>query len=245
MKHHKRWHVYENQIKELIQEHSSNNKVAKAILGKDADFKEIDLLRKYVSTIRNFGIRNALSSIDVDHKTAKHLWHEIRDKDGKKLGNAFIKNPDFKEQQEKSFEEILQKTLNSIDKHLENKVEPIEVNNDIIFNSCLFDSLVITDVHIGMNPNPNGFSLYGGKWDENEIEERLKLLCSFIIKNKKSNEIVVFELGDFMDGWDGETVRKGHKLPQNMDNEKAFDVGLSFKIRLTDFLVQNYQINYQ
>jgi hypothetical protein len=43
-----------------------------------------------------------------------------------------------------------------------------------------------------------------------------------------------------MDGYDGETVRKGHSLPQNMDNEKAFDVGLSFKINLIDALAPYY-----
>ena len=100
--------------------------------------------------------------------------------------------------------------------------------------------LVFTDVHIGMNPNPNGFSLYGGKWDENELQERLELMVKETIKNSKSNKLIIFDLGDFMDGWDGKTVRREHDLPQNMDNEKAFDVGLSFKIQLIDNLLQYY-----
>lgn len=104
----------------------------------------------------------------------------------------------------------------------------------------LFDRVVFSDVHIGMTTNQNGYSLYGGKWDEEEIENRLNILIEHIIINKKSNTLIVDELGDFVDGWDGETVRKGHSLPQNMDNEKAFDVAFNFKIKLLDSLAPYY-----
>lgn len=104
----------------------------------------------------------------------------------------------------------------------------------------LFDRAVYTDVHIGMTPNVDGYSLYGGKWDEEEINERLESLINKILLEQKSNTLYLDELGDFMDGWDGETTRKGHALPQNMDNQKAYDVGLSFKIRLIDALIQHY-----
>ena len=103
-----------------------------------------------------------------------------------------------------------------------------------------FDRLVYTDVHIAMNPNANGFSLYGGKWDEEEIEERLKVMINHTLENKEGARLFIDELGDFMDGWNGETTRKGHALPQNMDNEKAFDVGLGFKIKLIDSLAPHY-----
>ena len=110
------------------------------------------------------------------------------------------------------------------------------MNIHVLLNELfvLFDRLVYTDVHIGMTTNENGFSLYGGKWDNEEIIDRCKIMINHVIENKKSDILIADELGDFMDGWDGETVRKGHKLPQNMDNEKAFDVGLSFKIMLLD-----------
>ena len=104
----------------------------------------------------------------------------------------------------------------------------------------LFDRLVYSDVHIGMQPNENGFSLYGGKWDAEEVFKREDLVIQHVLNNQKGSVLVIDELGDFMDGWDGETVRKGHKLPQNMDNEKAYDIGLEFKIRLIDALAPHY-----
>lgn len=103
-----------------------------------------------------------------------------------------------------------------------------------------FDRVVITDVHIGMNPNEEGLSLYGGKWDAEEINARLALTVDHILKNRNADTLIVDDLGDFMDGYDGETVRKGHELPQNMSNEEAFDCGLGFKIRLIDSLAGYY-----
>jgi hypothetical protein len=131
---------------------------------------------------------------------------------------------------EVNFEKIIQKYINPI------KFTPV-LNDTGVFT---FDRLVYTDVHIGMTTNKNGYSLYGGKWDEYEIDRRLCIMIQHTLENKKSNVLIIDELGDFMDGWDGETVRKGHALPQNMDNEKAFDVGLEFKIKLIDSLAEHY-----
>jgi hypothetical protein len=109
--------------------------------------------------------------------------------------------------------------------------------NDPIY--C-FDRLVYTDTHIGMETNENGYSLYGGLWNEAEILKRCDIMISHTIENQKSKVLIVDDLGDFMDGWNGETTRKGHKLPQNMDNEKAFEVGLKFKTKIVDTLIKYY-----
>lgn len=119
------------------------------------------------------------------------------------------------------------------------KIEPITINNKSK-NIAKFDRAVFTDTHIGMDVNKDGFSLYDGEWNEDQIFKRLEIFVNEIIKNKKSNTLFLNDLADFLDGWDGETTRGGHKLPQNMDNQKAFDVALLFKIRLIDALLQHY-----
>jgi hypothetical protein len=91
-----------------------------------------------------------------------------------------------------------------------------------------------------MNVNPDGYSLYGGNWDETELNKRLKDVVNYVVANAKSSKLIIHELGDFMDGWDGFTTRGGHALPQNMDNQKAFDIGLLFKIKLIDSLMPFY-----
>ena len=120
-----------------------------------------------------------------------------------------------------------------------NKIEPIVINNKSK-NIAKFDRAVFTDTHIGMDVNKDGFSLYDGEWNEVQIFKRLEIFVNEIIKNKKSDTLFLNDLADFLDGWDGETTRGGHKLPQNMDNQKAFDVALLFKIRLIDALLQHY-----
>lgn len=105
-------------------------------------------------------------------------------------------------------------------------------------NECLFDRFVYTDVHIGMKIEDD--SLYGGVWDENILNNRLIQSVNNIIQNRKSTTLVIDELGDFLDGYDGYTTRGGHKLPQNMDNQKAFDTGLSFKIKMIQMLIPYY-----
>lgn len=127
------------------------------------------------------------------------------------------------------------------------KIKPVKINfvkiegiNEGANEGILFDRAVYTDVHVGMNVNKDGFSLYDGLWNESELFKRLEIFVNCIIKNQKSDTLFLNDLGDFMDGWDGFTTRGGHALPQNMDNQKAFDVGLRFKIQMIDALFKSY-----
>ena len=91
-----------------------------------------------------------------------------------------------------------------------------------------------------MDVNKDGYALYHGEWNEKVLFERLESMVKHTIKNKKSNTLVIHELGDYLDGFDGFTTRGGHKLPQNMDNQQMFDVGLKFKIVLVDSLIRHF-----
>ena len=118
-------------------------------------------------------------------------------------------------------------------------IKPIEVKAKKVKSKALFDRAVITDVHVGMKVT-DGHSLYDGLWNEIELFKRLEIFVNEIISNQKSNVLLLHELGDFMDGYNAMTTRGGHELPQNMDNQKAFDIGLQFKITLIDALLRCY-----
>jgi len=93
--------------------------------------------------------------------------------------------------------------------------------------------LIYADTHIGMSTDADGFGLYGGVWNEVELDKRKNEMIKQVISNYQGeSDIHIIDLGDFMDGWDGQTTRKGHDLPQNMDNVKAFKVGVKFKVEL-------------
>lgn len=105
----------------------------------------------------------------------------------------------------------------------------------------IVDRLVWTDVHVGMDASRGGLALYPSEWNEVVLTDRIHEMADFVLKNKSGDTLIIDELGDYMDGWDGETTRKGHKLPQNMTNEQAFDTGLKAKILLVSLLAREYK----
>jgi len=176
------------------------------------------------------GIQRNAESVDLNHKDVKQGWLKT------KTASLFFKNPSFKEPDfdpdKINWEEVVKNA------NLPNISPPEQTD---VSMTGQFDRLVITDTHIGMNPNPNdGYSLYGGKWDEEELEERVDIVLHTVLSRRKSNILIIDELGDLMDGWDGKTVRRQHDLPQNMTNQTAFDVALRFKINLVGNLAQVY-----
>ena len=205
----------------------------------DEDWEDIKFLREqpyersFVETLKKYGKDGELLS------TVEKLQSEpIKPPEGFEIikvstnttsGQQWVQHAPKRIEEdikEIDFESIIKKYAKPV------KIESTPLDRGVF----VFDRLVYTDVHIGMTTNQNGYSLYGGKWDEHEILSRLDKMILHVIENQKGGTLLIDELGDFLDGYDGETVRKGHKLPQNMDNEKAFDVGLHFKSKLLDSL---------
>lgn len=104
----------------------------------------------------------------------------------------------------------------------------------------IFDRAVITDAHINMDPNPSGHSLYGGRWNIEDIDSQLLVLVNLILEEQTSRVLYLDDLGDFMDGFNKQTTRGGHILPQLMSDQDAYDCGVSFKVRLIDALIPFY-----
>ena len=173
------------------------------------------------------GIREACDEHNITIRDVRSGWLKS------KSTSLNFKNPHFQDP-DKGFD-VRDLDFSTASKDVKPvKVERVKTNTD---KDCLFDRLVFTDVHIGMEPNPDGFSMYGGKWDKEAIEARLGLMIDWTLRKQKGNNLYIDDLGDFMDGWDGQTARKGHDLPQNMSNQEAFDFGVMFKKKLIESLV--------
>jgi len=127
-----------------------------------------------------------------------------------------------------------------IDSIVKKHIKEVDIKTPEKKNTGTFDRLIFTDVHIGMTTNKDGFALYPTEWNEDELTIRLGKMVGFVLNNKQSDTLVIDELGDFLDGWDAMTTRKGHSLPQNMDNQKAFDTAVKFKVQLISNLAENY-----
>ena len=252
-----KWYTFKNEIDAEIKKNSiaSNTKIADTILGKDTVFSVRDQLRKYIGRYRKSNLfKETFSSKDkesVKKKVPKEKPFIISSWNDKgynmgideycefyNLPRDDIKsyklvthtgtpyyNIQFKENREieaEDFEVILNRVF----------AKEFLVKKSILPECDTTDRLIYTDVHIGMDASRKGLALYSAEWNEKELNNRIDLMISTMIKEKRSDVLVVDELGDYMDGWDGETTRGGHKLPQNMTNEEAYDVGLSAKVRL-------------
>ena len=140
-------------------------------------------------------------------------------------------------------EEAILDIENNFEKIVQKYIKPITLDKkqSNFSESVFFDRLVYSDVHIAMDvQGKDGDPLYDGKWDKEEILKRLDVMINHAIVYRRSNTLVIDDLGDFMDGLGGQTTRKGHELPQNMNDLEAFDLALEFKVKLVDSLVGIY-----
>jgi hypothetical protein len=176
------------------------------------------------------GIKRASDESEIDLRNVKHGWSKS------KSASIFFTNPDY------NVPEFDPESINW--DFILNNVPKIKPNTIRKKNNGIFDRAVYTDVHIGMNPNPDGYSLYGGKWNEQELTERLSAMVNHILENQESDVLILDDLGDLPDGWDGKTARREHDLPQNMNNQTTFDVALNFKYQLFLSLIENYREVY-
>lgn len=126
-----------------------------------------------------------------------------------------------------------------IKKHIEPKSIP---NTNELNDSDWFDRLVLTDIHIGMDPNgsKNIEPLYQGEWNKKELMRRLSIVTNHVSKHKKGSTLIIDDLGDLLDGLGGQTTRKGHSLPQNMSDKESFDLAIEFKVTLVELMLNFY-----
>jgi hypothetical protein len=108
-------------------------------------------------------------------------------------------------------------------------------------DSKLTDRLIYTDVHVGMDASRKDLAQYAMDWNKDELFKRVNIMISEVVANKTSNTIIVDELGDYMDGYNAQTTRGGHALPQNMTNEECFDSGLTAKMILVKELSKHWE----
>ena len=132
------------------------------------------------------------------------------------------------------FKSVIQQYINPLKKQ-----KPFDNSN--FKDGKDFDTLTYTDVHIGMDSNSDNNTMYVRPWNKIELFKSADELIRVTLQEQESNILYVDDLGDFLDGFDGMTTRKGHALPQNMTNKEAFDYGLEFKMRLLYGLVDSYE----
>lgn len=149
-------------------------------------------------------------------------------------------NTRFKEA--KSFESSLDEDF--IASVIEKHVKPVKIDFKIpsFFSDEWFDRVVYTDFHNGMDTNKDGIAMYATPWNFEEQKRRIETMAEEVLRHQTGRVLRVDNLGDYQDGYNGETVRGGHQLPQNKSNAQSFDDGVFFYVRFIDIVAENYDV---
>jgi len=189
---------------------------------------EYDALNKYRR------IKKEAEDHDIDVKDIKHAWIKSEE------ASIFIKNPYFSENA--LTKEAVEETFKMM---LESYQESFLVRN---FRANKLETpkalkATLSDDHIGMNPNPNGNSLFQYEYNAEIYNQGIEKVFYSILKeyNTHGTFDVIFlqRLGDAADGWNGYTTRGGHELPQNMTNAEVFQTCVDANVRLIRNIIES------
>lgn len=132
-----------------------------------------------------------------------------------------------------SIKEIIAESLEICDR------TPLALNPAKSFEPKMM-SVILTDVHAGMCPK-GGFLDYS--WNAklliDAFDKTLKDILSLVeIAGGKVEELILYDLGDSLDGYEGLTTRGGHKLPQNMTTVQQFSLSLNCYLSLIENILK-------
>lgn len=219
---------YKERVIELHDQGLNHTQIARQVC-EEFNMEYTDVKRRNVSKMvtrynKNRGLIEECKDAGIDVDNVKHFWYKSK---------KYSINVAGERKDDIDFDSIFKEAMSGY-KNVEKK--------EYISETETFDRLVWTDVHVGMDAERNGLALYATPWNKEMLFERVNIMAEYVIKNKKSDVLYIDELGDFMDGWNGETTRGGHKLPQNMSNEEAFDTGLKAKLMLLELVYPHYNM---
>jgi hypothetical protein len=201
---------------------------------KDDDKAKADIM--HLSGVWNYPPKpeDIIKTHRIDTKKWKlsQLWV----KQGKQ--GTFTTSADFvplksNELNEETIKEVLSKVIN------DSTVKPMRFNKKKRTNNkALF--VYTSDKHVGAQTKSE--SPYDNHYDEKVFENRMGILLEEILNLCNTfgtfEDIYIIDLGDPLDGYDSHTCRKDHRLPQNMDNKRAFMSYLETHKKFFDAIVR-------
>lgn len=153
-----------------------------------------------------------------DFPEAKQTITQLRT-DEWEVKQKWVKGPEGSQLMVKKEQEVdFKKEFDFFLKEYKGLHKPFEVKAE---DGILF--VYTSDKHIGAKTKEG--SLLGNDYDAQEFENRMINLAKEIRKIDQIyflKEIVIVDLGDTVDGFNGKTTRGGHTLPQNMNNREVY-----------------------
>ena len=139
----------------------------------------------------------------------------------------------FAKPKENPLNDILERFDDLVDHYANGKKRTIP-EGKIEANRAL--KVTTTDDHVGLEPNPKGKSLFQYEYNADVYRRSMDEVYQSIMKEFKTygrfDFLLLDNLGDQEDGWQGKTTRGGHDLPQNMTVDEVFDVVVDTKVNM-------------
>ena len=223
-----RYHITKKQL-EVLESHKDSFDIDTKTDTKTTDYKPKFVLSAWnqstgqMMDINTYCTHYSLPRTDISsYKLVSHT--------GTPYYNIAFKENVLEEVQSFDFKSIIEKYILPLEyKKVENK----NVTKD-------FDTLTITDVHVGMNTDADKNTMYQNTWNKEELFKSAEIIVQKTLEEQESNVLYIDELGDLLDGYNGQTTRGGHALPQNMTNEESFDNALEFRLKVLHGLIGSY-----
>jgi len=145
---------------------------------------------------------------------------------------SFIEKKYFESQEKihdlKDIQKFIEETIKEY--FTDNKEQKILIKkNEKTNEKGLF--IYLSDMHIGAS---NDDSQYSNIYNTEIIYERLSKILNYLSQQKniygKFESLFIVNLGDMLDGYNSETTRTGHILPQNLGNKDQFKTYLDIML---------------
>ncbi len=214
---------------ELYQEgNKSKAQIAREVKVKFNLDSDIENLRKRISKkiieLEHSGLARECDTVGAPITGVSHYWVKTD------THSTFVKVDD---------EERLQSILSAVSDIVANyNPEKIQSIPKVKIDSPVAIKATVSDMHVGLEPNPGGTSLFSYEYNETIFKQNLdkvfNSLCKEYDNQGRFDILVIDDLGDGLDGWSGHTTRGGHPLDQNMSNEEMFRVFVEGKLALIE-----------
>lgn len=198
--------------------------------------EQLKKVREYRLSQKHKGLFESCNNQKVDITSVKRIWKKDKE------SSILIENPLY----------VKPETINVIDafkESIEKVLSNINVKRSVVKdfknkgNNKKALKATTSDDHLGLEPNPRNTGLFKYEYNAQIYRNSYDKLFESIMKEHNTHgtfELLLLDnLGDEQDGYNGFTTRGGHKLEQNMSNSEVFETCIDVKVRLIEKLVNN------
>lgn len=198
------------------------SKVRRNVANYRAEIKRLNLRQA------NPGIVDACESVDVDPRHSNLMWLKNDN------ASVMVKNPLY--EGTGLTEEDIEKVVERVVMSFKREIPRFSPAKDSKHRNNKALKLTISDAHVGMDVTPNEEALFQYEYNRDVYLESMDKVFKTLIKESRTHgtfdTLLIDDLGDLADGFNGQTTRGGHDLPQNMTNAEVFEVCVNAKLQL-------------